>query len=415
MKNFPHQFNNLEKLYNSLQIIKELIDENLSINDTNFGERLTRENIYTFRDKNLSIEEYLSQESQKPASNRGYLTVSRDIRRLFELLKLIVIDEDKMATLTSYGNELLSLTNEENKILLWKKLFWDLELEGSDGEISHPYRILIWLVNKYPGMETSNLMLALESENDSEEEYSRISALVGNSFEDVISSIGTTTSMARNAVKILPAIAEQLGDIVRNNNNAFPVKETSITEEDISSTIVNPKIFTQRTSTPYWEANVDNIAKKPQFNQISDVNIDLASAIKIRQQRLEEHQNVVRILASMHAKLNYKLFEGKFDCLCIKSDVCLLYEVKTLSNTLSDLESQTIKAVGQLKYYNFSIVKKKMGHESVKEFLVFTKEPNKDIIEFCENIGIQVIWLQDGSFFYFNNNSNTLFNPDDWS
>ena len=113
MKNFPHQFNNLDKLLNSLQIIQELISENLPITDTNFGERLTREGIYTFRDKNLSIDEYLLQESRKPASNRGYLTVSRDIRRLFELLKLINLDEDKNATLTSYGNELLSLTNEE--------------------------------------------------------------------------------------------------------------------------------------------------------------------------------------------------------------------------------------------------------------------------------------------------------------
>ena len=414
MKNFPHQFNNLDKLFNSLQIIQELISENLPITDTNFGERLTREGIYTFRDKHLSIDEYLLQESRKPASNRGYLTVSRDIRRLFELLKLINLDEDKNAILTSYGNELLSLTNEDDKILLWKKLFWDLELEGSDGEISHPYRILIWLVNKYPSIDTSNLMLALEAENDSEEEYSRISALVGVSFDDIVSSIGTTTSMARNAVKILPAIAEQLGDIVRNNNNAFPVKETTITEEDISSTIINPKIFTQRTITPYWETSADSIAKKPEFNQISDVNIDLTSAIKIRQQRLEEHQNIVRTLASMHADLNYNLFEGKFDCLCIKSNECLLYEVKTLSSTLSDLETQTIKAVGQLKYYNFSIVKKKMEYDSVKEFLVFSKEPSLDIIEFCENIGIQVIWFQDDSFFYFYNNTKTSFNPDDW-
>ncbi len=414
MKNFPHQFNNLDKLFNSLQIIEELISENLPITDTNFGERLTREGIYTFRDKHLSIDEYLLQESRKPASNRGYLTVSRDIRRLFELLKLINLDEDKNATLTSYGNELLSLANEDDKILLWKKLFWDLELEGSDGEISHPYRILIWLVNKFPGIETSNLMLALEAENDSEEEYSRISTLAGVSFDDIVSSIRTTTSMARNAVKILPAIAEQLGDIVRNNNNAFLVKETTITEEDISSTIINPKIFTQRTITPYWETSVDNIAKKPEFNQISDVNIDLTIAIKIRQQRLEEHQNIVRTLASMHADLNYDLFEGKFDCLCIKSNACLLYEVKTLSSTLSDIETQTIKAVGQLKYYNFSIVKKKMEYDSVKEFLVFSKEPSLDIIEFCENIGIQVIWFQDDSFFYFHNSTKSLFNPDDW-
>lgn len=81
MKNFPHQFNDLTKLYNALAVAKRLIRNNTPLTDNNFGEQLTREGIYTYRNRELSVDEFLASEQLKPASNRGYLTVSRDIRR----------------------------------------------------------------------------------------------------------------------------------------------------------------------------------------------------------------------------------------------------------------------------------------------------------------------------------------------
>ncbi|MBI4707640.1 MAG: hypothetical protein HY761_06920 [Candidatus Omnitrophica bacterium] len=59
MKNFPHQFNDIEKLFNALSVAKQLIDSNTLLADENFGKQLTRKGIYTYRDKNLSIDEYL--------------------------------------------------------------------------------------------------------------------------------------------------------------------------------------------------------------------------------------------------------------------------------------------------------------------------------------------------------------------
>ena len=47
MKNFPHQFNDLEKLFNALRSVKQLIDEEIALKDENFGELLTRNEIYT--------------------------------------------------------------------------------------------------------------------------------------------------------------------------------------------------------------------------------------------------------------------------------------------------------------------------------------------------------------------------------
>ena len=43
MKNFPHQFNDLTKLFNALSSIKKLVDDQLPLTDENFGELLTRE------------------------------------------------------------------------------------------------------------------------------------------------------------------------------------------------------------------------------------------------------------------------------------------------------------------------------------------------------------------------------------
>lgn len=100
MKNFPHQFNDLTKLFNALAVARQLINNGTPLTDENFGELLTRGGIYTYRDRTLSIDEFLAAEAQKPAANRGYLTVSRDIRRFFELMGFISVFPDKTARLS---------------------------------------------------------------------------------------------------------------------------------------------------------------------------------------------------------------------------------------------------------------------------------------------------------------------------
>lgn len=223
MKNFPHQFNDLSKLFNALQQAQNLIEKNIPLTDENYGVQLTRAGIYTYRNKALSVDEYLIAEKEKPASNRGYLTVSRDIRRFFELLKFITITTEKFASLTKAGQNLLKTSDEGIQKELWKDALLNLSLQGTNGNISHPYKLLLRLVNSIPGIETSKLMLALEAEDDSESEFNRVVTLAQDlSSEQIIKAIGTTESMADNAVKILPGIAVQLGHIKREGNFSFP-------------------------------------------------------------------------------------------------------------------------------------------------------------------------------------------------
>jgi hypothetical protein len=59
-------------------------------------------------------------------------------------------------------------------------------VEGADGEISYPYSILLNLVRDNPGLETRKLMLALDAENNSDEEYQRILDLSNTEFNDIL-------------------------------------------------------------------------------------------------------------------------------------------------------------------------------------------------------------------------------------
>lgn len=412
MKNFPHQFNNLEKLFSALAVVKQLIDSDVALTDENLGEKLTRNGIYTYRDKTLSIEEFLAREQKKSVASRGYLTVSRDIRRFFELLGFITVFPDKKARLSSVAKQLLGTDSADLRKGLWKNAILQLGLEGTDGEISHPYRILLKLVNKFPGIDTPKLMLALEAENDSEEEFERICNLAQLSIAEIVKETGASEAMAANAVKILPGIADQLDDIDRIESKAYPIGNIVVTEDEIS-TEEEYDVPTKERAT-FREVGVDDIAKDPALKLIASVSIDLSDAIKTRQKRLAEHQEIVRLLAILNDRCGFKLFEGKFDCLGIKGDTALLYEVKTILEAATDQEKQAVKGVGQLKYYKFSIVQQQMGISDIKEILVFSKKPDTGIIDFCTAENMAVIWREGDSFEIYNvqTGRDDTFDPD---
>jgi len=411
MKNFPHQFNNLKKLYNALAVAKQLTENNQPLTDAIYGEALTRAKVYTYRDKTLSVDDFLEKEQQKTPSNRGSHTVARDIRRLFELMNFINISSDKKAIFNPVAEQLLKSQLPEERHVIWRNSMLNLTLKDADNKTSHPYRILLKLANDFPGIETKKLMLVLVAKDDSGNEFKRISKLSELNIEDIIEKVGTSKSMAANAVKVLPGIAEQLGDIIRISNRAYPVSNIIITEDEILT-----EELTDKERSTHREVTAAEIAKDPIFKVTSSLNIDLTDAVKKRQNRLAEHQEIVRLLALLHEKCGFKLFEGKFDCLAVKGDLALLYEVKTILENAYDQEKQTVKGFGQLKYYRFSIVEKEMKLSNIRELLVFSRKPRINIIEFCVAENIAVIWRTGNTFQIFNiqNKSDETFNPDEF-
>ena len=411
MANFPHQFNNLEKLYNSLQVIQEIINKKLPIKDEIFGELLTRKGIYTYRNKDLSIDEFLENELTKPKSNRGYLTVSRDIRRLFELLGFVELSEDKLGKLSKEAIQLLSTKDEAEKLELWRRAFLQLSIESNQGKYFHPYRYLILLVQNYSqlGIDTNKLMLALEADDDSPEEQERILKLSELSLEQIISETGTSASMVRNSVKILPAVAEQLGDIVRVKNKSFAVNEVIINEDEISTVPLKNK--TKSDYQKYRKVTAETVAKNPDFNDVSSTSVDYADSIKIRQKRHADHQEIVRDLATLCEKHTLTLYEGQFDLLSVNSDSNLLFEVKTIKDSKSDQEKQVVKGLGQLKLYKHSIVEKEMSLKDTSLFMVFSRKPLEEYIAFLESENVNVVWVENNSFLINNNGNAVSFNP----
>ncbi len=92
----------------------------------------------------------------------------------------------------------------------------------------------------------------------------------------------------------------------------------------------------------------------------------------------------------------------------------MLCEVKTILKSAPDQEKQTVKGVGQLKYYKFSIVQQQMGISDIKEILVFSGKPDTGIIDFCTAENIAVIWREGDSFEIYNvqTGEDDTFDPD---
>ena len=398
MKNFPHQFNDLGKLRTALELAAVLIeqDENIA-SDQVYGEALARASVYSFRATNSSIEEALRRERQKPRANRGTETAARDIRRFLTLCGFIQSNADKQRyTISDKGKELLAASQSVLQRALWREALLNLALSDAAANISHPYRILLRLVEDFPGIETSKLMLALEAKNDSSDEYARVSGLVTRSMDQIVSVLGTSPSQARNAVKILPAIARQLGDIVRGGNNSFPDVPRLVTEDtlQLEAEVLQDVGKGARVSTGR-PVTSENIAGDPQFSTPVSTTIDLGDAIKVRQKRVIEHQEAVRSLAGILEREDYKLFESPFDCLGFNPEQgSLLMEVKTLDGSPRDERRQAERALGQVKGYRYFNYPPVAFHENTRDIVAFTGQPQEKTTDFLIHNRVDVLWRE---------------------
>ncbi len=390
MKNFPHQFSNLTKLTSALSLVQRLINEGRNVSDDGaLGISMAREKIYTFRNLTTTIDERIAIESKKPLGNQGFRTAAREIRRFFAHTNLIHTDEIDYFV-TKQGEELLSAKEDvQYRNLLWRDSLLNMSISGPDGLTSHPYRILLRLVNDNPGIETLKLLLALEARDDSIQEYDRISSLASLPSESIIKSIGTTKTNARNAVKILPALAEQLGDISRDKGFSFGAINFSTTEDELIS-LPERRSIEKNIPTP---VDVENIAGVPKYKNIDAQNFDLSSGIKIRQRRTIRHNITVKNLAKFFEKNEYILFEFPFDCLARKEELGgFLIEVKTLDGSPSDERKQSEKALGQLRGYRHYNVHDDLKKPVLRDMVAYSDHPSAVGISFALYNGIIPVW-----------------------
>ena len=211
MKNFPHQINDIPKLVKALGLYQELLTNGSDVSDDGvFGYAMARALIYTFRNQKdvspTAISARIEQEKQKIGQNQGARTAARDVRRFFELANFI---DDK--GVTQIGKNIIDAGDKITDPVvqhLWHNAMLNITL----GE-SHPYQVLLNIIRERPRISRDKLALALEAENDSAVELQRILQIADS--QNWSGLIDCSEAQRRNAVKILPAIAKQIGDITK--------------------------------------------------------------------------------------------------------------------------------------------------------------------------------------------------------
>jgi hypothetical protein len=385
VKNFPHQVNKLKRFAGGLRVFAELRDGGADLADDGVvGDALARAGVYTFRDEYdpANIEELLEEEHAKPASNQGTRTMARELRRTFLLLGLI----SETAAGFEVSDEARSLITLEHDPLspearaMWQAAFRELELTDESGT-SHPYELMLRLVGERPGIETALLGLALEPTNDSEAEFRRVLDLVDrDSGDPAWDRLGVSVHQRRNSVKILPAVARQLGDIEVHDQRAYlslpdPTAPRAERERRQRRVI--------RSRRRRYDRNRSR-GRRPQTSgtTLRTYDPDLLAA------RYAAHE---ACLAAFDALLSegFVRWEGDFDLLVVDEADLLLAEVKTIR---LDAHAQTRVGLGQLLYYEFFDIRPEWPDLPIHRLVVLDAPIDDELIGFLDQHEVGVVW-----------------------
>lgn len=395
MKAFPHQFNDLSKLTDALRTFARLDASGADLSsDAVVGEAMARDGIYAFQNKDLTIEQALAHEGTKDRSNRGTHTAARDLRRFLRLCGFLASDSSTGTLhVTERGHALLASEDDATAHQHWRSAILALELEDNSGNVSHPYRILLRLVGDYPGLPTANTLLALEATDDSETEYAKVASYAYDDPVDVRDDLGITAPSARNAVKILPAIARQLGDIHTDNNKVFPRKSLLGTEDGVIQSAATPQNIGKKPwglSTVVTDAN--GIARMAAYTETAATAVDLSNAIKATQTRTKLHQECVGSVAELLEAEGCKLYEHPFDCLAVQGDdLAVLIEMKTLDGSPGDERNQAQRALAQLAGYRYFNVPEAITQSArIVSVAAFSQPPSAPLVGFLRDNNIVV-------------------------
>lgn len=363
--------------------------------------------IYQFRDKSLSQEEALTREQAKPAGSQGTRTFARDLRRFFILTRLLARDLDGNLRHTPMGARLLASDdpNAEAARQVWRTALSNMAI-GEGNEESHPYELLLRLVGDRPGIDARRLALALEAKNDSEEEYNRILSLADSrDWESLLTELEVSEHQARNAIKILPALARQLGDLHEERGTYYPTMRPARRGRPRSRSRRSARLG--QASRPSYRRHrrvaLNEIARSPETPSTREPREeDYASPRETearRRERLRRHQQLVRDFAAQLAMAGYELQEDPFDILATHASVSsILTEAKTLEESGSDEPVQVRASIGQLSYYEYlEVPPDAMSHSLIKVAL-FEQPISEPHITLLESLNIIVVWREERDF-----------------
>ena len=410
MKGFPNQISNIGKLTSALGVLSDIIGVGGDHGDDAFGEQLLRHRVISPGSGSGSVDDYLASSRRKPLSNQSHRTSARGVREFLHLAHLV---ETQLGILrvTPSGNRLLEVSSSDDREALnneWKGIARNISVIDSEARVSHPYQIMLKMLAARPGTPRSLCALALEALDDSDTELARIIELRDLNDESQIRvSLGISKSNWDNAKKILPSIAEQIGDVARGQDGLYLVttgftyptsaRRTSDERRNTARKVTVDTIATTKTPDDSDEAATIN-----QANLVS-----LSEAIAKRTERSHRHNLLVQQFSASLLDQSAELWEGRFDCLAIVQEVTLLAEMKTLDGSDSDETDQVRAAAAQLLYYEAFDVRMipELADRPLIKVAVFESTPGDSHIRWLESIGIEVVWRLDGGEFSASENS----------
>ncbi len=399
MKNFPHQYTELSKFRETLSAISNLHLNGADVLDDGvLGYALARAGIYRFRGTVPDIEIRINAELQKPRGDQGARTAARDVRRTLALLGFLNSD----GRLTATGDLALNLPiGSPEATNLWRQAVIALEVSDSDGDVSHPMRILLRLLADQGPLPRIETALSLEPKDDGQAEYDRIKQLIPVRTAIENQKISVSNSTLNNAVKILPALALQLGLVSEDHEHRLQITEsgeillrssfqfgnvalastpafTLNNQTRRRPTVADHRKITSGTFSPFDSNSITGLSREEQID-----------AARLSHERTGRHQIVVGQVAAAFAD-EYEVYENRFsyDALLVPrvaQSLHFLLEIKTLD---LDEVDQTNRAVAQLFWYSWAKIPDIYRDETIVMGVVYDRPPSETTASYLESLGI---------------------------
>lgn len=412
MKGFPNQVAELTKVSAAIRTAADLVDRGADPKDDGvFGEALVHAGVAGTGHKSKNVDEYLREQRKKPISNQSFRTTARGLRELFRLFNL-VDDSGSRFKLTNLGLQAadfagVDLSNEQTEF--WRSVIRDMVHHG-EGDSSHPYQVLLRLVARRPHISRAKCALALEARNDSPDELDRIVKLSDLNEEAILAQIGVTESNWNNAKKVLPKIAEQLGDVIRSPERTYTLAaapgESEVKPEQADSIkqgVRDQPADTKKISRGSREVTAETIAIAGTIRDFSGYDAspshaDTQEGIQQRLERLQRHNILVRVVAKRLSQAGAKLYEDPFDVLAVFEKAGgIVIEVKTLDGSDADERDRVREALAQLLYYEAFAIGSVATDVQIFKVAFFETPINDAHREWLNSVSIGTLWLDNDS------------------
>ncbi|HVE45893.1 MAG TPA: hypothetical protein VNA57_03980 [Acidimicrobiales bacterium] len=416
MKNFPHQYNDLRKLRATLETVRDLNEAGQDADDDGvLGYALARRRIYGFRGLDYTgdaaavevrVEGRIVEDEQKPSGKQGARTAAREMRRTLRYLRWLDADGTE---LTPAGEALLETAegSDEEQILMQQAIA-SIAVADRDGRISHPVQVLLKLVDEVDLDSRSGMELALEAVDDSVGEFRRVAALA-ELDEDArvaaLEALDWTTSQLANAVKILPAFAEQSGLMTTDGTGRYILTDAGrrALGRAVIRTPPEPPAAGRRRRRPRRRATTVRTRNAAQVGRSRRLGAaerraltpeEQAAAAELLYERTERHQELVRTAAAACREADFYEDAAAYDLLIDldRAEPLVLSEVKTISG---DAAVQIRAAVGQILFYEHFAVAEQFPDRAVRRLVVVDERVDEELAAFLEAHEIGLIAIVD--------------------